>query len=245
MKKDLTTIKEQVGKDYAKRFTQLFEYNFYAGGDMMDEADDEQQPQIPTEQPPASVDVSPQSQLPQEEVPQDISQPEGPPMEVPPMDDSNEFEDIEVDGDDNVLDITDLTDAQEETSNEVAELDSKFNQFNQFADRLTQALEKIVQKVEEKDDEIQSLKDEIIKRSPTATEKLNIRTLDSEPYNVRIADYWEKKAAENPKYNIVADNQPKQQPEEEYVLRDSDGDNASDFEMYNSFNNNLRSLVGI
>jgi hypothetical protein len=241
MKKDLQKIKEQVGKDYAKRFTKLFEYNFYTGGDIMGEAGEEQPP---ADQSPAPVDVSPQSQLPQNEVPQVPS--ESPPqIEEPPMDSSDEFEDIEIDSDDNVVDITDLTNAQEETNNDVAALDSRFDQFNQFAEKLTQALEKIVQRAEENESEIQAVKDEIIKRSPTSTEKLNIRVLDSQPYNQPIADYWKNKAAENPKYEIVADNQPKQQPEEEYVLRDSDGEDASDFEMYNSFNNNLRNLVGI
>jgi len=248
-KRELKNIKEQVAKDYAKRFTQLFEYNFYAGGDMMDEAGEEEQPQQPAaDQSVPPVDVSPQSQLPQNEVPQDQQPPTEtplPPTDEQPMDGGDEFEDIEVDADDNVVDITDLTDAQEQTNSDVAQLDSKFDQFNQFAEKLTKALEKIVQKAEENENEIQSVKDEIIKRAPTPNERLNIRSLDSKPYNQNIADYWKQVAANNPNYTITSDNSSSQKPEEEYVLYDTDGDSASDFEIYNSFNNNLRNLVGI
>jgi hypothetical protein len=260
-KKELKQIKEQVAKDYYKRFKQLFEYNFYAGGDTMDEAGEEDKAPPPDQgAPPAdqsapAVDVSPQSQLPQNEVPQQTPGQEAPPaggeapMDQPPMDgeqpmDGSEFEDVNVEEDDNVIDITDLTDAQEQTNSDVAQLDSKFDQFNQFAEKLTQALEKIVQRAEENENEIQSVKDEIIKRAPTPNEKLNIRTLDSSPYNQKISDYWEKVAATNPNYSITADNGGNKKEDEEYVLYDTDGE-ASDFEVYNSFNNNLRNLVGI
>ena len=41
--------------------------------------------------------------------------------------------------------------------------------------------------------EIEALKGEFEKRNPTQTEKLNLRSLDSYPFNQKPNEYWEKK----------------------------------------------------
>lgn len=64
---------------------------------------------------------------------------------------------------------------------------------------------------------IENLEKEIVKRNPTPVEKLEMRSLDSYPYNIKLSDYWaDKKGA----YDVT--NQ-----EKEYVLTNDDID--SDF----------------
>jgi len=256
------------------------EFNFYSGGDVMDEAGEEE-PATPNNgggdpnanAAPPPTGGAPQSQLPQEGTPPPTpadpnvggdmggmdmnadpnamnADPNamgagGDPNAMPPVDDgTGGFEDIDVEQEgDNVLDITDLTSAQEETNNEVQQLDDKFNVFNQFAEKLTQAIEKIVTKAEEQDQEIQSVKDELIHRMPTPVEKLNIRSVDSFPFNVKIDDYWKERSKVGDKYSIDFDNKNETPETEEYILTDDDVNQINDEQIYQSFNKSLRDLV--
>ena len=61
---------------------------------------------------------------------------------------------------------------------------------------------------------IEDLEKEIIKRNPTPVEKLEMRSLSSYPYNIKLSDYWSEK--EGP-YDVT-------NKEEEYVLTDDDVD---------------------
>lgn len=63
---------------------------------------------------------------------------------------------------------------------------------------------------------IEDLEKEIVKRNPTPVEKLEMRSLSSYPYNVKLSDYWSDKEGQ---YDVM-DKQPK-----EYVLTKDDVDN--------------------
>ena len=82
---------------------------------------------------------------------------------------------------------------------------------------------------EEENGEAEVLEKEIIKRNPTPVEKLEMRSLDSFPFNQKLTDYWAEK--EGP-YDVMGNDKKK-----EYVLTKDDID--ADFSPTNikqSFN---------
>ena len=78
-------------------------------------------------------------------------------------------------------------------------------------------LEARLAKMDSVANKIEDLEKEIVKRNPTPVEKLEMRSLSSFPYNIKLSDYWSEK--EGP-YDV-------NNKEEEYVLTDDDVD--SDF----------------
>ena len=48
--------------------------------------------------------------------------------------------------------------------------------------------------------EIADLRNEFEKRNPTQTEKLNLRSLDSYPFKVKLTDYWKGKEVSEEEY---------------------------------------------
>ena len=90
--------------------------------------------------------------------------------------------------------------------------------------------------------------DEFEKRNPTQTEKLNLRSLDSYPFNVRPTDYWADKG-ENSNYQAYADNS--EPTTDEYQVTNSDVDDFSEREIADSFdiedelNQDIRKIFGL
>ena len=130
--------------------------------------------------------------------------------------------------DDEVIDVDDLTQKQETTELKVDGIDDKLaqlvNVFGKFEDALAQ-----------NDEKLDALKAEIEKRNPTDTEKMNIRSQASYPYSEFPKDYWDKKAAENPHYDIYYNNDVSPSDEQEFMLKSSDIKGIDDREMQKSF----------
>jgi len=244
---------KKIVENYQKRFKLLNEYSFYTntlseegeenlppqqdmGGGNLPDTGNQSGGEMPQQNP--QGDAAPMSQLPQDsQVPPQNSQG----MEdnsMPPMEGENNIEDIEMDDDSNVeeIEITDLVDTQEQTHNEVQELDTKFQQFTDFAEKLTQKLDDVISKSEETEKQIQNLGQEIVKRNPTEVETLNLRSLQSFPFSEKVDDYWEKKAKENPNYNIISNNDVNKD-KGEYVLtqNDIDSETGNNYDIYKSF----------
>lgn len=144
------------------------------------------------------------------------------PAPQPAMPDmGGEEEIIDMEGDDEeVIDVDELTDSQEETEHEVGEVNSKI-------DKLLSTIDTLSTIIQQNDSKILALKQEIEKRNPTPTEKLNLRSLDSYPFNVNPKDYWEGKAKTG-NYEAYSDNNlPTGKEDEEYVITQDeiDGDN--------------------
>ena len=68
------------------------------------------------------------------------------------------------------------------------------------------------------------MKAEFEKRNPTQTEKLNLRSLDSYPFNVKPTDYWDEKAKQGG-YEAYSDNE--EPTTQEYVITNDDVDNPA------------------
>jgi hypothetical protein len=78
---------------------------------------------------------------------------------------------------------------------------------------------------------IEDLEKEIVKRNPTPVEKLEMRSLSSYPYNIKLSDYWSEKEGQ---YDVM-NKQPK-----EYVLTQDDIDNDfTDSKIRDSFDTPL------
>lgn len=77
---------------------------------------------------------------------------------------------------------------------------------------------------------IDALEKEVVKRNPTPVEKLEMRSLNSFPYSLKLTDYWNEK--EGP-YDVTGQDSKKK----EYVLTKNDVDHGySDSQIKQSFN---------
>lgn len=158
------------------------------------------------------------------------------------MDDPNGETDPAAMGDDNgmttepmqdgdeVIDVDDLTNAQEETDYKIDGVDEKLTQLMQVVDKFEAALAS-------QDEKVAELKKELEMRNPTPTERLNLRSQAGYPYNEQPKDFWEKKTAEAPQYEIDFGNEDntKSADREEYILRKGDAKGGNDRDIADSF----------
>lgn len=101
----------------------------------------------------------------------------------------------------------------EELMNKLADLETRLSRMDSVANK------------------IEDLEKEIVKRNPTPVEKLEMRSLSSYPYNIKLSDYWSEKEGQ---YDVM-DKQPK-----EYILTKDDIDNDfSDSKIRDSFDTPL------
>lgn len=110
------------------------------------------------------------------------------------------------------VDVTSLVNGSEEAkeaaeaaSHKTSKLLSKFSE-----------LEKRVSSMTDLSNKIETLEKEIIKRNPTPVEKLEMRSLSSYPYNIKLTDYWTDKEGT---YDVINDKK------DEYILTQDEVDN--------------------
>jgi len=119
------------------------------------------------------------------------------------------------------VEVTDIVDKAEETRNEIEGLTSKMEElmgnFSELSDQVT-GMDQVIDKIE-------GLEKEIEKRNPTPVEKLEMMSLDSFPYSVKLTDYWSDKEG----YEANEDN------EEEYTITQQEVDDYSSSEIKDSF----------
>ena len=130
--------------------------------------------------------------------------------------------------DDEVIDVDDLTQAQETTEYKIDGVDEKLSQLLAVVDKFSDA-------ITQNDEKIAELKAEIEKRNPTDVEKMNIRSQASYPYSEFPRDYWDKKAAENPHYDVVYNNDVSPSDEQEFMLKSSDIKGIDDRQIQKTF----------
>ena len=141
------------------------------------------------------------------------------PMADEPQDDG---ETINIDG---------LTKAEDKLNVKQNQIGRDLSKVDNRITNLIDTIGNLLNKVETNNSEIESLKAEFEKRNPTQTEKLNLRSLDSYPFNVKPNEYWADKAKQGG-YEAYADNgEPTTQ---EYVITNDDVDNPSD-DIANTF----------
>ena len=152
--------------------------------------------------------------------------------EQPSGDDLPDFDETNVDTEqegDEVIDVDDLTKAQETTDYKLDGVDNKINNLIKTVSLFTKA-------IENNDKKIEDLKAEFEKRNPSEEEKLNIRSQASYPYSETPKDFWDKKQQNDPRYNVMYNNDvPTAKEQEEFVIRNSDVNNVNDKAVSDSF----------
>ena len=124
-----------------------------------------------------------------------------------------------VNPDDEVVDVSELTDAQEET-------EEKLEQYGEKFEKVFQVLGQWEELLKSNNEKIEDLKAEFEKRNPTQVEKLSMQTAKSGPFNVKPEDYWnEKEATSN--YSTEPDNNGKDQGQ--YVITKNDVEGTTDW----------------
>jgi len=118
-------------------------------------------------------------------------------------------------GDEIELDVTELVKGSEAAKASADSANSKIEQLMGMVDKLENQL----QSMSAISTKIEDLEKEIERRNPTPTEKLEMRSLDSFPYNIKLSDFWAEKGD---RYDTGAE--PKEPTE--YVLTQQDVDDS-------------------
>ena len=72
----------------------------------------------------------------------------------------------------------------------------------------------------------------------TPEEKLELRSLDSYPFNMKLTDYWEEKAAKDKNYRISTGKDVENGEETEYVIKPEDIEDFNESDIEGSFSPN-------
>jgi len=114
------------------------------------------------------------------------------------------------------IDVTQLVQGTEEAKQSAdmanQKMEDLMNQFDSLQNKLADISDTVSTKVED-------LENEVEKRMPTPQEKLEMRSLDSYPYNLKLTDYW---ADQQGQYDVMGD-EDEGEPNE-YVLTNDDID---------------------
>ena len=122
------------------------------------------------------------------------------------------------------IDIDGLTKAQDKLNVKQNHVGRDLSKVDTKIKALIDTIQNLQDKLDANNSEIESLKSEFEKRNPTQTEKLNLRSLDSYPFNVKPNEYWEKKARQGG-YDAYSDND--EPTSKEYVITNNDVDNPT------------------
>lgn len=107
-----------------------------------------------------------------------------PPMDTAPMG-GDQGGDVEVD-------ITDLVTSTQDSNQKIDGLNQSLNNILQKFDELEGRISSVDQIISKMDD----IEHQVEKRLPTPVEKLELRSLDSYPYNIKLSDFWSDKNQE-------------------------------------------------
>ena len=150
--------------------------------------------------------------------------------------------------DEEVIDVDDLTKAQEKTNDKVNAVGKDLGKVDRRIEKLLGAIDKLEGMFDKNNQDIESLRQEFEKRNPTQTEKLNLRSLDSYPFNTKPNEFWGDKA-QNSNYSAYADND--EPTTQEYVITNNDVDDFTDgvvadsFSIPDDFEQDIKKIFGL
>jgi hypothetical protein len=133
---------------------------------------------------------------------------------------------MEPEGDAPIAPEEPIAPAEDEVELDVTQLVQGTEDAKASADMATQKMEDLLMKFGELESQlanmnsisskIEDLEHQIEKRNPTPEEKLEMRSFDSYPYNLKLTDYWAEKEGA---YNVLDNGEEKNK---EYVLTQDD-----------------------
>jgi hypothetical protein len=247
------TINKALLSEELKKFKSLTDYNYYddrstisenfpivsmederpedpmyAGKDVIlgmaeaegDEANIPAEDNIDTDVEDITADIDANTEEPTEEpAPAEVPVEDMPAEEIPIEEPAPAEDEIE-------LDVTELVKGSEAAKESADAANSKIEQLMSMVDKLENQLSSM----SSISDKIDGLEKEIERRNPTPKEKLEMRSLDSFPYSVKLTDFWNDKSD---RYDTGAeDNKP-----EEYTLTQQDiDDDYIESNVEDSFN---------
>jgi hypothetical protein len=171
-----------------------------------------------------------------EEAPEDeldMEEPSGDEVELDmeePSGDEVELDMEEPSGDEVELDVTELVKGSEEAKVSADAANEKIDQLMSMVGNLEGQL----QSMEAISDKIESLEGELEKRAPTPEEKIEMRSLDSYPYNLKLTDFW---GSQEGKYDIM-DKEGEEEPKEYLLTKDDVDSDYSEVDMKTSLDDN-------
>ena len=134
----------------------------------------------------------------------------------------DEFASDDMGGEETVeVDVTDIVAKSEETKTSVDGINTKMDDLlSKLSDLESQigGMDQVISKID-------GLEKEIEKRNPTPVERLEMRSMNSFPYSVKLTDFWDEQEG----YDATEE-------ETEYTLTQSDVDNFDQKEIRSSFN---------
>lgn len=250
---DKDFVKQYNLQEAVKRFNQINEYTFWESPLLNEEGEDEEQQndapqdQMGGEQPPVGGEEPPmpqgntdmQQDMGNPQSPNDMQQPpmdnQQPPLpqgdsEIPPMGEPNTDDNVEQDGEgDTVIDVDDLTQSQEATEIKIDGVDDRLTKVLTLMNKFTDALDVSNKKIDD-------LRQEFEKRNPSEEEKLNLRSQASYPYSETPKGYWDEKMANDPRYNVIYDNDVSTADElKKFDITQDDIDNINVKDVSDSF----------
>jgi hypothetical protein len=140
--------------------------------------------------------------------------------------DEPEEETEEVDVTDLVLKNDEIGDTVEKFSTQLVDIESKFTELSTKLDMM----DRIFDKIDSLEDEIQSM------APPTPVEKMELRSLDSFPYNQRLDKYFDEKKAQYKRLRGIDMDMDSEEIPKEYTLTVGDTENWDDNSIGKSFN---------
>ena len=262
MKKD----KKQLLNEELSKFNKLLNYDYYDGkksvneismhglesykgkdrdklifGSKMEEADEEETdpaiPEVPVDEP-APEDIAPAAEdMPDPSLETGAPIPEmNPDAELPADDMMPPVEDEmapEATDDESVdLDVTELVKGSQEAKASADEANAKIERLLGMVDKLESQLTSMGQI----SDKIDGLEKELEKRVPTPDEKIELRSMDSYPYNIKLSDFWADH--KDSPYDAGQNDDEDKDEDGNYILTQDDVDNFDVNNIKQSFNKN-------
>lgn len=173
-----------------------------------------------------------------------------PPMDDPmaggaPMGDEEEMVETE---EDEVIDVDDITNAQEKTSARVNKVGRNLEKVDGKIQNILTMIQSLQSMIDGNNAKIAEFQKEFEKRNPTPVEQMNLRSLDSFPFNENPKNYWEKKGTQpyvsGNRYEAYANND-EPVAKKEYVITNKDVEDFNNNKIEDSFhiNDDLRSTI--
>lgn len=174
---------------------------------------------------------------PGEQIPPPTSAPgeQTPPPPPPPVDDMTDQEDEveEIDVTDLVTQNGEIGDTVDQFSNQLMDIETKFTELSNKLD----GMDRLFQKIDNLEIEIEKM------APPTPIERMELRSLDSFPYNQRLDNYFDDKKAQYKRLRGIDLDTERVSPEKEYTLTAGAAEEWDDNSIGKSFNPNYDDTI--